>query len=366
MFFSKYIKSVPRFNKIVISVINASLILFKLFSLNKRSANENIAVIALHKLGDSIFTFEAIKNIINYHQKNIFIICFEETTPIFKIAFDSINFIELNHDDFSFSDRIARRRAKKILKELNPSTVYDFTGNITSASLLIRCNAEKIIGINEPYYRSLYTKFTPIRTVPHIIDKYLDAVRSSIPVSSLNTNEIKENSTGDYILIHPFAGTKSKEWSLRKFLSLAKELNERYKCVIVTEPNKINADVLREIMEMDIKFVETNTTAELIEVTKRCFLFIGNDSGPIHIANLLGKPTFTIYGPTNPDFHKPLNGINNYIIREIPCSPGQNEKMCFTYGGMIGCPSFECMNNLALSEVRKSINEFINFIEKRN
>jgi ADP-heptose:LPS heptosyltransferase len=118
------------------------------------------------------------------------------------------------------------------------------------------------------------------------------------------------------------------------------------------------------MMQKKIKFIETKTTADLIEVIKRCALLIGNDSGPVHIANLLGKPTFTIYGPTNPDFHKPLDGINKYIIKEIPCSPRTNEKMCFTYGGMIGCPSFECMNNLNVEEVKTSVDDFILSLEK--
>ena len=30
---------------------------------------------------------------------------------------------------------------------------------------------------------------------------------------------------------------------------------------------------------------------------KKCSVFIGNDSGPVQIASLLGKPTFTIYSP---------------------------------------------------------------------
>jgi heptosyltransferase-2 len=78
---------------------------------------------------------------------------------------------------------------------------------------------------------------------------------------------------------------------------------------------------------------------------------ISNDSGPLYIASLMGKPTFTIYGPTNPLFHLPLGSKHNYIRHLISCSPAETEKYCFTNAGRDGCPSFECMNQLKVDEV---------------
>ena len=366
MFFYKNIKSNPTYNKTVIFLINGILTLLKIIKPTNKKNTNNIVIVALHKLGDSIFTIPAIKNILHHHQKDIFLICFAETIPIYKIVFESINFIEFNPDDFAFNNRIAKRKARKVLKKLNPLTVYDLTGTITSASLLFNSSAKEIIGINEPYYRPLYTKYYSIRTKPHIAEIYLDAIRQVIPIYFSGLDEIKNNDLGEYILIHPFAGTESKEWGLKKFVGLAGSLDIRFDCLIVSPANKIPSDVIKEMEKKNIKFKETKTVDELIEIIKGCLLLIGNDSGPVHIANLLGKPTFTIYGPTNPDFHKPLKGINNYIYMEIPCSPKLNEKMCFTHGGMIGCPSFECMNNLTLDEVKKSVNEFISYVEKQN
>jgi len=159
---------------------------------------------------------------------------------------------------------------------------------------------------------------------------------------------------------------KEKEWGLRKYISLVESLVGKYKCCIVTPENKIPKDIIREIREKNIDFIETKSISELIRVIKRCLLFIGNDSGPTNIANLLGKPTFTIYGPTNPDFHKPLLGQNDYIVKKINCSPQTNEKMCFTQRTTRGCPSFECMNRLTVDEVKKSVIEFISSVENQN
>lgn len=361
MLFNKYIRGNPKLNNIAIGIFNLLFKIFKYFKL-KRKNSEQIAVVLLHRLGDSVFTLPAIKQLLKHYPKNLTLICFIETSPIYKIALKTINFIELDSDDFYFSRRIANGKARKKLRELNPSIIYDLTGTSASASLIFNCPSKEIIGLNEPYYKSIYTGYVRVRTEPHITENYLDVVRMIFPEDS--DSDIKSNPdySGDYILIHPFAGVGSKEWSLFKYIDLAESLNKVSKCIIVAQPNKISIDVKEEIRNKNIDLVVTESTIELIDIIKDCFLFIGNDSGPVHIANLLGKPTYTIYGPTNPDFHKPLTGINEFVIKDMECSPKHNNKMCITFGGVY-CPSFECMHNLRLSGVKKQIFQYLNKIK---
>jgi ADP-heptose:LPS heptosyltransferase len=79
----------------------------------------------------------------------------------------------------------------------------------------------------------------------------------------------------------------------------------------------------------------------------------------LQIAALLGKATFTIYGPTNPEFHLPFGKYHAYVQKNISCSPKKNEKFCFTDAGRDGCPSFECMNLLSVEEVIPRVMDFI-------
>ena len=171
MFFTKYIKNNIILNRIVIVLSNTGLIFLKVFNFYRKNfGTENIVVIALQKLGDSVFTIPAIKNIVNYYGENIYIICFPETEPIYRIVFNSVNFVNIEHSEIHFNNRIVGRRAKKILRDIKPSTIYDLTGTITSATLLFMSSAKKIIGINEPYYRPIYTNFRKVRSIPHLID----------------------------------------------------------------------------------------------------------------------------------------------------------------------------------------------------
>src|SRR5581483_10144201 len=54
--------------------------------------------------------------------------------------------------------------------------------------------------------------------------------------------------------------------------------------------------------------------SELIAVTRRASLFIGGDTGPLHLAASLGVPVVGIYGPTNPARNGPY-GTRSVVLR---------------------------------------------------
>jgi heptosyltransferase-2 len=330
---------------------------------NKRSGG-GVVVISLHRLGDSIFTIHAIKKILNYHKENVNLICFAESIDIFKIALNNINYVGLSHFDFYFNGRFASGNAKKQLKILDPGVIYDLTGCITSASMIYNSSAQKIIGINDNIYKSIYTSFIPKNITNHITDIYNNVVRSLPELE--NENIISNKIISNRILIHPFAGWSAKEWGLNKFIDLTLPLKKEYDVSFIIPGERIDKNTIDALKKNSISFNITNNTEELIIAIKNCSAFIGNDSGPVHIANLLGKPTFTIYGPTNPDFHKPLIGKNNFVNFKVKCSPGKEEKMCYTLGGQIGCPSFECMNILSVGKVKQELEKFLSEIKLKD
>ncbi|MCZ6702474.1 MAG: glycosyltransferase family 9 protein, partial [Ignavibacteria bacterium] len=169
---------------------------------------------------------------------------------------------------------------------------------------------------------------------------------------------IKTDARG-FVIIHPFAIRKEKEWGLHKYIELAGRLNKYYNVIVISPPNFMDDDTLFEIELMQIDLQITNTIDELIQVTQKAALFISNDSGPIYIASLLGKPTFTIYGPTNPKFSLPFGAFHKYYQKILSCS-ASDEKYCFTLGG-INCPSQECLNLISVDEIE---NEIISFIKE--
>ncbi len=153
------------------------------------------------------------------------------------------------------------------------------------------------------------------------------------------------------ILIHPLAAWREKEWNLNNFIKLALKLNKEYTVSFITPAGKLYDDVLREIMTDGIEVIKTRSLDELIKSIKECSLFIGNDSGPLNIANFLGKPTFTIYGATNPDYITTSQEHQIFIQKKLHCSASRNEKFCLVGGAAFSCSGIQCMNLMSSDEV---------------
>lgn len=365
----KLVYILERYN-IAQSILNSILHpLFYLIRKLYRSINtkrKNVIILSLHRLGDSIFTIPAIKEIRKHYLKNIYLVCFSETKQIFQERLPKLNYICLKYSDFGLNGRIASSKARKTIKELKPKTVFDLTTSIKSASLIFNLEAEEIIGSNDQHFKNIYSHFTPVRKTPHIIDIYLDIVKTKISIHDDSSTRIfpVKFFNNERILIQPFAGWKSKEWNLWKYLQLAKKLKNRFDVVIITPFNALGNEIKNEININGITHRETETIGDLINQIRECSVFIGNDSGPIYIANLLGKATFTIFGPTNPKYHLPYGDYHSFSQANVDCKPMDNDKLCFTNGGRFGCPSFECMNQLSVADVYENLQKFLVKIKK--
>ncbi len=349
------------FKKSIVWFLSIINVLRKKISVIKKNNPKSVVVLSLHKLGDSVFTIPAIKNIIDFHKDNIYIICFPETLDIYKLKFDQVEYVVVPRKSFFFREMIAKSSVRKLVNSLKPLVIYDLTGSIRSASIIVNSQSDEIVGTNKNIYGNFYSKFTPLRKTPHSTDIYLDVTKLKIESLSFD-KQINPNYEfrKQYILLHPYAGWRAKEWNLTKFISLAQLLSVKHTCAIIFPSVKVfRPDLIKEIESIGVKIFISGSTDELINYIRNSSLLIGNDSGPIHIANLIGVPTFTIYGPTNPDFHKPIEGLNGFYQKHLNCSPSKSEKVCFTNGGRFGCPAFSCMDLLSVDEVFNELDRFI-------
>lgn len=339
----------------------AKLLIKILKSISRKGKNNTgrLVIICLHRLGDTVFCIPAIDGIYKcYNDFKVTIISYPETKRILEIKYNRDNIVTLDKTEFIFQRRFAKKSNRKVVKELNPEIIFDLTGNPASASLLLNTGARQIIGTNLPYFENLYSIFVPIRKVPHYMDIYLDVLRKVKPEFNGYTYEFEKMfNKKDKIVVHPFAIRKAKEWSLRKFIKLAYRLNTKYEVSIISPPDFIEEDIVDELNSLGLEFQITNTINELIDKIKTASVFISNDSGPIYIANLLGKPTFTIYGPTNPKFSLPFGKYHKYYQKKLSCT-AKEEKVCFTLGG-INCPSQECIHQITIEEIENSVTDFL-------
>jgi ADP-heptose:LPS heptosyltransferase len=349
--------------KIFTFILNrCSLYLFKLIrSLKIKNKDGSVVIISLHKIGDTVFTFPAIKSLFDYFQgKEIIIICNKNGAEIYKYFFPNCNIVVFPNEYFSFGNRLASSKARNTLKELNPEFIIDLTGCMTSSSLIYNSKARLIYGINKEIFKGVYDLFHNIRTEPELRDIYLDAVKSFIPDIDKYKSHYNNPTFNikDKILIHPFAGWKSKEWGIRKFIALAIEIQKKHHVEFIVEKNSLSEEILNELDKLNINVIYTLNIEDLIREIETCSIMISNDTGCVYLAAVLGKATYTIYGPSNPAFTFPSEKHHGYIQKKIKCSPNK-EKICFTNGGRDGCPSFECMHQLTVSEVFEDLDKFL-------
>lgn len=111
------------------------------------------------------------------------------------------------------------------------------------------------------------------------------------------------------ILIHPGSGSPLKNWPAERFLELAARLRETGNSVrFILGEVELERWPAEEIARFDdaAEVLRPATYVDLLTECSRARLFIGNDSGPAHLAGIVGIPTLALFGPMSPRRWKPL------------------------------------------------------------
>lgn len=146
---------------------------------------------------------------------------------------------------------------------------------------------------------------------------------------------------------------KSKQWGIENYSELIQKLSKKG-IEITLVGSKLELEDARQIVTQVpsvINLVNQTSLSELKNILNSVDLYIGNDSGPTHIAAGVATDTLTIFGPTDikhcPAFEK-YNGNHFYIKPDsnILCHP--------CYKGI--CPTkHECMKNISVDTVFDTI-----------
>jgi ADP-heptose:LPS heptosyltransferase len=77
----------------------------------------------------------------------------------------------------------------------------------------------------------------------------------------------------------------------------------------------------------------TPSLGDLAALFSRCVLYVGSDTGPMHLASLVGTPVVQILGPTDPVENTPWSAVPSRTVRvQIGCNPCRR-----------GCAAATCM-----------------------
>lgn len=109
-------------------------------------------------------------------------------------------------------------------------------------------------------------------------------------------------------LVHPGSGSKHKCWPIERYMELCEQLAPAWSlCMVLGEaelerwPKELIDRVSRRV-----QVATPQTAVELLDLVRSAELYIGNDSGPSHLAGMLGVATLALFGPSNPTIWRPI------------------------------------------------------------
>jgi len=118
------------------------------------------------------------------------------------------------------------------------------------------------------------------------------------------------------VVIHPGSGGAAKRWPLERFIAVIDHL-----VAIGRPPTVVIGEVERDTWPADdVRLIgslaEIACPDDLIELSRllaRASVYLGNDSGPTHLAAQLGVPTIALFGPSDPRIWSPIGPIVRLI-----------------------------------------------------
>ena len=124
----------------------------------------------------------------------------------------------------------------------------------------------------------------------------------------------------DYAILNPGAGWGAKRWPAARYGEVARQLDrEGIHCFVNCGPGEEHLGEEVSGASGGVAKALTLTITELIALTRGARLFVGGDTGPLHLAAALRVPVVAIFGPTDPARNGPY-GTRSVVLRS-PTSP---------------------------------------------
>ena len=150
------------------------------------------------------------------------------------------------------------------------------------------------------------------------------------------------------VLVHTGAALSVRVWPLERYHSVVQRLRKLGFFVrVACDANQ--REWWSQHAEKDI-FVP-QSIGELLELLDQSGVYLGNDSGPGHLAAIIGIPTFTIFGPQLPEWFAPLHPAAVWVEGK-PCP----YKQCFDYCRF---PVPHCLYDTTEEEIWGKLQSFV-------
>ena len=261
--------------------------------LDELPAGARVLLIRLRSLGDCVLTTPALA-LLKSHRPDLRIAVMVETR--FAGIFDG---------NPAVSEILPPSRF--LAYTFRPHLTLNLHGGPFSAQATFASRARRRAGFGHYRSRFAYNLFIPraqeilgeertVHTAEHVASAmfWLGVPRQPVPRACLYTSGHAPEKQPRAV-IHPFASAASKSWPAERFAALARWLKDQGLAVTV-----IGAETDDFIPFTEFETRRGANLEDLKRLLQSSTLFIGNDSGPAHMAAAFALPVAVLYGSSDP------------------------------------------------------------------
>jgi len=266
--------------------------------LQRLSPGARVAVVRLRSLGDCVLTTPALSLLKQARPDlQVAVVVEEAFAPVYA-----------GNPDV---DRILPPRAAE-LSRWRPQLTLNLHGGGSSARLILAACSKWRAGFTHFRFQPIYNVRIPraqeilnvdrkVHTAEHVASAmfFLGVPQREIPRARLFT--VPRPRSRPYAVLHPMASAPDKTWPHSNFLAVAGYLEQNLglEPVFIAGPGE-NLDAFSRYT-----CLQGATLEQLKSLLAGAVLFVGNDSGPAHMAAAFNLPVVVLFGSSDPDIWRP-------------------------------------------------------------
>jgi heptosyltransferase-1 len=218
------------------------------------------------------------------------------------------------------------------VRSVRYDVAVDLQGAMRSAVLARWSGARIVYGSAEPRESpaSLWYSRRVIGHGAHVVDQNLSVAEAvsgqklpmprvefprDLEVEQRIEHRLAQDGIGTFAILNPGAGWGAKRWPAERYGYVARALaKDGVRAILNYGPGEENLAREAEAASEGAATSMKCSITELIALTRRARLFVGGDTGPMHLAAALSVPVVAIFGPTDPARNGPY-GTRSIVLR---------------------------------------------------
>ena len=249
-------------------------------------------------------------------------------------------------------NRKAITAALQEVRQMKYDIAIDFQGAIKSAAVAKLSGASKRYGFAKPWEKGAALLYTDkARTLgTHVVERnfglamrlkdgqweegFFTQLLPGIDKVWLETKLDELGLSGRFAILNPGAGWGAKQWPADRYAEVARVLGkDGVRSLVNFGPGEEELAKAVEQKADGYAIAAQFSISQLIAVTRRASLFIGGDTGPMHLASLMCVPIVALFGPTDPARTGPYD--ESSIVLRDPSSITSHKRNRQTEAGLM-------------------------------